>query len=142
MSQDSCQRELSQVNDWQGSGCALTTQCFLWAVHLQVPVGPDLLFFQLAAAIVSNHISYLDIIVHCAHSFPSFVARGNTKDLPLVGLIRCPSCSMWLIAYTVLCNTSDATAFRHTLTLMCRSHAASTCSAFMSTATSKRAMSR
>ncbi|CAL8468772.1 g8313 [Coccomyxa elongata] len=39
------------------------------------------------AAIVSNHISYLDIIVHCAHSFPSFVARGNTKDLPLVGLI-------------------------------------------------------
>ncbi|KAK9915142.1 hypothetical protein WJX75_005280 [Coccomyxa subellipsoidea] len=39
------------------------------------------------AAIVSNHISYLDIIVHCAHSFPSFVARGNTKDMPLVGLI-------------------------------------------------------
>ncbi len=41
-----------------------------------------------AAAIVSNHISYMDIIVHLGHSFPSFVARGNTKDLPLIGLIR------------------------------------------------------
>lgn len=41
-----------------------------------------------AAVIVSNHVSYMDILVHMAHSFPSFVARGNTKDMPLLGLIR------------------------------------------------------
>ncbi|KAK9826820.1 hypothetical protein WJX81_004146 [Elliptochloris bilobata] len=40
-----------------------------------------------AAVIVSNHVSYLDILVHMSHSAPSFVARGNTADLPLIGLI-------------------------------------------------------
>ena len=46
------------------------------------------LYIVPAAAIVSNHISYMDIIVHLGHSFPSFVARGNTQDMPLIGLIR------------------------------------------------------
>jgi lysophosphatidylcholine acyltransferase/lyso-PAF acetyltransferase len=41
-----------------------------------------------AAVIVSNHVSYMDILVHMAHSFPSFVARGNTKDMVLLGIIR------------------------------------------------------
>jgi lysophosphatidylcholine acyltransferase/lyso-PAF acetyltransferase len=38
-------------------------------------------------AIVSNHCSWLDILVHMSRFFPSFVARDSTKDLPLVGLI-------------------------------------------------------
>ena len=45
-------------------------------------------YLPAAAAIVSNHISYMDILVHLGHSFPSFVARGNTQDMPLLGLIR------------------------------------------------------
>ena len=43
---------------------------------------------NVAAVIVSNHVSYMDILVHMAHSFPSFVARGNTRDMPMLGLIR------------------------------------------------------
>jgi lysophosphatidylcholine acyltransferase/lyso-PAF acetyltransferase len=39
-------------------------------------------------AIVSNHLGYLDVLVHMALTFPSFVARGATKDLTMVGVIR------------------------------------------------------
>ena len=45
-------------------------------------------FCDPAAVIVSNHVSYMDILVHMEHSFPSFVARGNTRDMFLLGLIR------------------------------------------------------
>lgn len=45
-----------------------------------------------AAVIVSNHVSYLDILVHMSHSAPSFVARGNTADLPLLGVVRLRPC--------------------------------------------------
>jgi lysophosphatidylcholine acyltransferase / lyso-PAF acetyltransferase len=38
--------------------------------------------------IVSNHMGYCDILIHMANSFPSFVARGATKDLIMIGLIR------------------------------------------------------
>lgn len=49
-----------------------------------------------AAVIVSNHVSYLDILVHMSHSAPSFVARGNTQDLPLIGVVRCdPHHALW-----------------------------------------------
>ena len=41
-----------------------------------------------AAAIVSNHCSWADILVHMSHSFPSFVARKGTDALPLIGFIR------------------------------------------------------
>lgn len=34
---------------------------------------------------VSNHVSYLDILVHMYLSFPSFLARMETKHTPLVG---------------------------------------------------------
>lgn len=40
-----------------------------------------------AAAIVSNHVSWSDILVHLEHSYCSFVARSNTQDMPLIGLI-------------------------------------------------------
>ena len=41
-----------------------------------------------AAGIVSNHCSWADILVHMAHSFPSFVARSGTDSLPFIGFIR------------------------------------------------------
>ncbi|KAJ0087238.1 hypothetical protein Patl1_09106 [Pistacia atlantica] len=39
-------------------------------------------------AIISNHVSYLDILYHMSSSFPSFVAKRSVAKLPLVGLIR------------------------------------------------------
>ncbi|XP_072982513.1 lysophospholipid acyltransferase LPEAT1-like isoform X1 [Typha latifolia] len=44
-------------------------------------------------AIVSNHVSYLDILYHMSSSFPSFVAKRPVARLPLVGLIsKCLGC--------------------------------------------------
>jgi len=44
-------------------------------------------------AIVSNHISYLDILYHMSASFPSFVAKRSVARLPLVGLMsKCLGC--------------------------------------------------
>eukprot|EP00884_Botryococcus_braunii_P006258 jgi/Botrbrau1/15633/Bobra.4_1s0018.1 len=37
--------------------------------------------------VVSNHMGYCDILIHMANTFPSFVARGATKDLIMIGLI-------------------------------------------------------
>lgn len=46
-----------------------------------------------AGAIVSNHVSYLDILYHMSASFPSFVAKRSVGKLPLVGLIsKCLGC--------------------------------------------------
>lgn len=38
-------------------------------------------------AIVANHMSWVDIPVHMSHSFPSFVARDGTQNLPLIGIV-------------------------------------------------------
>jgi lysophosphatidylcholine acyltransferase/lyso-PAF acetyltransferase len=38
--------------------------------------------------IVSNHTSWVDILVHMSHSFPAFVARDATKYTPIIGSIR------------------------------------------------------
>ncbi|KAA8544949.1 hypothetical protein F0562_019656 [Nyssa sinensis] len=44
-------------------------------------------------AIISNHISYLDILYHMSSTFPSFVAKRSVAKLPLVGLIsKCLGC--------------------------------------------------
>ncbi|KAJ4836429.1 hypothetical protein Tsubulata_034153, partial [Turnera subulata] len=44
-------------------------------------------------AIVSNHVSYVDILYHMSTSFPSFVAKRSVAKLPLVGLIsKCLGC--------------------------------------------------
>ncbi|KAK8512493.1 hypothetical protein V6N12_075071 [Hibiscus sabdariffa] len=44
-------------------------------------------------AIVSNHLSYLDILYHMSSSFPSFVAKRSVSKLPLIGLIgKCLGC--------------------------------------------------
>lgn len=37
--------------------------------------------------VVSNHLSWCDILIHMSRSFPSFVARVGTEKLPFVGLI-------------------------------------------------------
>nr|XP_024389057.1 lysophospholipid acyltransferase LPEAT1-like isoform X3 [Physcomitrium patens] len=49
--------------------------------------------FVRPGAIVSNHVSYLDILYHMSASFPSFVAKRSVARLPLVGLIsKCLGC--------------------------------------------------
>ena len=40
-----------------------------------------------AVGIVSNHCSHTDILIHMARSFPSFLARGGTESIPLIGFI-------------------------------------------------------
>ncbi|XP_052306352.1 lysophospholipid acyltransferase LPEAT1 isoform X6 [Populus trichocarpa] len=46
-----------------------------------------------SGAIISNHVSYLDILYHMSASFPSFVAKRSVAKLPLVGLIsKCLGC--------------------------------------------------
>ncbi|EPS60904.1 hypothetical protein M569_13895, partial [Genlisea aurea] len=56
------------------------------------------LYFQLEdssrpGAIISNHVSYIDILYHMSSSFPSFVAKGSVAELPLVGIIsKCLGC--------------------------------------------------
>ncbi|KAF8720041.1 hypothetical protein HU200_024813 [Digitaria exilis] len=44
-------------------------------------------------AVVSNHVSYVDILYHMSAFFPSFVAKRSVARLPLVGLIsKCLGC--------------------------------------------------
>ena len=43
---------------------------------------------QRRVSIVSNHTSWIDILIHMSHSFPAFVARDATKRTPLIGTIR------------------------------------------------------
>eukprot|EP00249_Psilotum_nudum_P020448 c27708_g1_i4 orf=721-2085(-) len=48
---------------------------------------------QRPGAIISNHVSYLDILYHLSASFPSFVAKRSVAKLPFVGLIsKCLGC--------------------------------------------------
>ncbi|KAL0314729.1 UNVERIFIED_CONTAM: Lysophospholipid acyltransferase LPEAT1 [Sesamum angustifolium] len=48
---------------------------------------------EIPGAIISNHVSYLDILYHMSSSFPSFVAKRSVAKLPLVGLIsKCLGC--------------------------------------------------
>ena len=57
-----------------------------------------------AGVIISNHVSWADILVHMEGHFCSFVARSNTQDMPLIGLIRFLHCLLhasWLPNYAV-----------------------------------------
>ncbi|XLR32204.1 hypothetical protein HN51_052168 [Arachis hypogaea] len=43
--------------------------------------------------VISNHVSYLDILYHMSSVFPSFVAKRSVSKLPFVGLIsKCLGC--------------------------------------------------
>ncbi|MCO5587590.1 hypothetical protein L7F22_041539 [Adiantum nelumboides] len=44
-------------------------------------------------AIISNHVSYLDIFYYMSAAFPSFVAKRSIAKLPIVGLVsKCLGC--------------------------------------------------
>jgi hypothetical protein len=59
------------------------------------------------AGIVSNHCSWTDILVHMSRYFPSFVARGGTEKLPMIGPVRCGSSwSSWNKHSVKVCNQS------------------------------------
>lgn len=48
---------------------------------------------QRPRVIVSNHVSYLDILYHMSASFPSFVAKRSVGKLPFIGIIsKCLGC--------------------------------------------------
>ncbi|VAH06555.1 unnamed protein product [Triticum turgidum subsp. durum] len=63
---------------------------------MQIMNGKDLGHSELLerpGAIVSNHVSYVDILYHMSSSLPSFVAKRSVARLPLVGLIsKCIGC--------------------------------------------------
>ncbi|WIA44274.1 hypothetical protein OEZ86_007083 [Tetradesmus obliquus] len=40
-----------------------------------------------SVAVVSNHMSWADILIQMARYFPAFVARDGTQNLPMIGLI-------------------------------------------------------
>nr|AZM65198.1 lysophospholipid acyltransferase 7 [Vitellaria paradoxa] len=74
-------RETHRSPDLEGNSNT-ETEC---KVQSEEPVRPG--------AIVSNHVSYLDILYHMSSSFPSFVAKRSVAKLPLVGLIsKCLGC--------------------------------------------------
>ncbi|KAF7829696.1 lysophospholipid acyltransferase LPEAT1 isoform X1 [Senna tora] len=61
-------------------------QCEKEGKHQSEEMGPP-------GVIISNHVSYLDILYHMSSSFPSFVAKRSVAKLPLVGLIsKCLGC--------------------------------------------------
>jgi len=57
-------------------------------VKIEADLKPPLVAAIPAVGIVSNHSSWIDILVHMSHSFPSFVARDATKKTPIIGSIR------------------------------------------------------
>jgi lysophosphatidylcholine acyltransferase/lyso-PAF acetyltransferase len=59
---------------------------FLWISRRRI--GPPPRAGLVPVALVSNHVSWADILVHMAQSFPSFVAKETIRKLPLVGVIR------------------------------------------------------
>lgn len=52
--------------------------------------------FDSPGAVISNHCSYFDILILMSRYFPSFVARSNTQDMPLIGICRSPPLSSWM----------------------------------------------
>ena len=53
---------------------------FYW-IHESGESDPD------AALLVSNHVSYLDVLYYLSTDVPSFVSKAAVKDYPLVGYI-------------------------------------------------------
>lgn len=65
-------------------------RCVSVGEDTETPVPP-------VVGIVSNHVSWVDIIVHMSHSFPAFVARDATKNTPIIGSIRCDTPPPWVL---------------------------------------------
>jgi 1-acyl-sn-glycerol-3-phosphate acyltransferase len=64
-----------------------TSHLHLWPQHPQ-PRLRTCLVCPAAVAVVSNHMSWADILIQMARYFPAFVARDGTQNLPMIGLIR------------------------------------------------------
>ncbi|KAL4538455.1 hypothetical protein Ndes2526B_g03241 [Nannochloris sp. 'desiccata'] len=56
-------------------------------IKIEADLKPPLVAAIPAVGIVSNHSSWIDILIHMSHSFPSFVARDATKRTPIIGSI-------------------------------------------------------
>eukprot|EP00898_Chlorokybus_atmophyticus_P002401 jgi/Chlat1/3161/Chrsp219S00797 len=87
----------SPVVVWFGRWCARTLLFVLGFYYIEkrrvVGSGEDNSNSNSFVAVVSNHISYLDILYHMSDSFPSFVAKAGTRKVPLVGAIsECMGC--------------------------------------------------
>jgi lysophosphatidylcholine acyltransferase/lyso-PAF acetyltransferase len=80
--------------------------------------------------LVSNHVSWADILVFMALEFPSFVAKATIRKLPLVGVIRrvfsrgACVCQLWLFLRAL----ADSSVLR-ARGLAARAWTASSCSA-------------
>jgi lysophosphatidylcholine acyltransferase/lyso-PAF acetyltransferase len=83
---------VAALGRWHCRGC-LFCLGFLHIKWVKVPAPPGAAAQDGAPpkawGIVSSHSSWLDILVHMSHSFPSFVARDATRHTPIIGAIRC-----------------------------------------------------
>ncbi|KAG6468432.1 lysophospholipid acyltransferase LPEAT1-like [Zingiber officinale] len=70
------------------SRAMLFTFGFYWIKESHMSLDNEVDEFEKPYAIVSNHISYVDILYHMSSAFLSFVAKRSVAQLPLVGLIR------------------------------------------------------
>ncbi|KAG6494438.1 hypothetical protein ZIOFF_049464 [Zingiber officinale] len=69
------------------SRAMLFTFGFYWIKETRLSLDNEVNEFEKPGAVVSNHISYVDILYHMSSAFPSFVAKRSVAQLPLVGLI-------------------------------------------------------
>ncbi|XP_074578225.1 lysophospholipid acyltransferase LPEAT1-like [Curcuma longa] len=75
------------------SRAMLFTFGFYWIKETRRSLDNEVNEFEKPGAVVSNHVSHLDILYHMSSAFPSFVAKRSVAKLPLVGLIsKCLGC--------------------------------------------------
>jgi lysophosphatidylcholine acyltransferase/lyso-PAF acetyltransferase len=77
------QRRLTPPLAWLHVRTVLLCCGFTWIRRTRLG-GPSK---AVPVCLVSNHVSWLDILVAMAESFPSFVAKATIRKLPLVGVI-------------------------------------------------------
>lgn len=78
---------IATLGEWHCRGCLFCIG-FLRIEWVKVPPAtPPLQPAPAPVAIVSNHCSWVDILVHMSRSFPSFVARDATRRTPFIGSI-------------------------------------------------------
>lgn len=75
------------------SRAMLFTFGFYWIHETRLEFSNESEETERPGVIVSNHVSYVDILYHMSSFFPSFVAKRSVAKLPLVGLIsKCLGC--------------------------------------------------
>ncbi|XP_042386014.1 lysophospholipid acyltransferase LPEAT1-like [Zingiber officinale] len=86
------------------SRAMLFTFGFYWIKESHMSLDNEVNEFEKPYAVVSNHISYVDILYHMSSTFPSFVAKRSVAQLSLVGLIRYFSSIILSFFYLLLTN--------------------------------------